>query len=741
MSEERLQQIAQVAFQEAINRQHEYVTLEHLLIALLGDIDIITLLDEMNVPTEKILADVDSYLKNEVMATSTHAAQTKKTLGLERVFHRAVAQGYFSGNNTTGPFGILASLLSENNSNAAYFCELHGLTPDILQQQAANNTKQDDMTVSTAGEQSTSANADKALSAYCVNLNVQAAEGNIDALIGRQWEVESLVQVLARRKKNNAVLVGEPGVGKTAIVEGLAKRIVDNDVPDTIAESVIYSLDIGLLLAGSKYRGDFEDRMKDVIKEIEEHDNAILFIDEIHMIIGAGNGNNSSMDVANLLKPALQQGKLHCIGSTTVDEYQEKIEKDAALKRRFERVNVAEPTTAEAKLILKASMPAYETFHNLKIEDGAVEVAVDLSVQFMHDKRLPDKAFDLIDSAFARQRTYPDQNGMVKITKDLIEAECARIARVPIEVIARVDKSTTDVVDIEEGLKLQVFGQNDAVTTLSDAVYITQAGLKDKDRPMGNYLFTGPTGVGKTETAKALSNLMGMKLVRFDMSEFMEKHTVSKFIGSPPGYVGYGDGKAGAGMLVTELENNPNCILLLDEIEKAHPDVLNVLLQLMDNGMISSSSGKSVSARNALVIMTSNIGAAAAEKSKIGFGDNSNDGAATDALKKFFSPEFRNRLDAIVKFEKLQKEHINKIAEKFLKELAVSALERDVKLKWNKGVLNWLSNVGFDPAMGARPMKRAITEHIKKPLARKMLFGDLNKNVTLKVKDNVIIFE
>src|SRR6056297_457586 len=572
MSEERLQKIVQNAFVQAQSRQHEYVTLEHLLVSLLDDDDIVQLLEEMSVPLQNLSNDVTAYLDNEIESSEDDIDTAKKTITLERVFQRAVAQSYFVGRATPTPVDVLISILSENNSHAAHFCMEHGITKEALSELLVESIREQEVTpdgVAAAGGKR--GQRQSALDQFAVNLNNQAKDGKIDDLIGRQWEVESLVQTLARRKKNNVVLVGDPGVGKTAIVEGLAKRIVDENVPETIEGKTIYSLDVGLLLAGSKYRGDFEERMKDVLNELEDKPDSILFIDEIHMIMGAGSGGQNAMDVANLIKPALQRGSLRCIGSTTVDEYQEKIEKDAALKRRFERVNVTEPTVQEAKEILLASMPSYESFHNMPIDKEAVETAVDLAVQFMHDKRLPDKAFDLVDSAFARARTFPDavdlgedvgevKMGEVRIDKAAIERECSRLARVPLDVIARVDKDQRDVVDIEEGLRLQVFGQDQALTTLSDAVYIAQAGLKDKERPMGNYLFTGPTGVGKTETAKALSQLLGMALVRFDMSEFMEKHTVSRFIGSPPGYVGYGDGQAGNGMLVTELEKNPNCI-------------------------------------------------------------------------------------------------------------------------------------------------------------------------------------
>ena len=740
MANSRINTIVSIASAHAVERQHEFVTLEHLLVALLTDDDVMSLLLEINIDPLGIVADTISYLDTEIEPLDVAPKKAKTTLALERVFQRAITQGYFVGQTVLNPLSVLGSILAEENSHAAFFCKKHGLTKEELLQHINEMTKGSEVTI--GGDQATQQRKGKtsALDTFCSNLNVAAEAGQIDSLIGRSYEVEGLVQTLTRRKKNNVVLVGDPGVGKTAIVEGLALRIIEDDVPDTIKGKIIYSLNIGALLAGSKYRGDFEERMKAVLEELESKDDTILFIDEIHMIMGAGSGGNSAMDVANLLKPALQRGTLRCIGSTTHDEYQETFEKDSALVRRFEKINVDEPTADEAKEILQKSIPTYERFHDLEITKDAINAAVDLSIQFMHNKRLPDKAFDLIDSAFARQRTYPDDISVRIITKDLIEQECSRIARVPLEVIARVDKEQKDVVNIEDGLQLSVFGQDSALTTLSDAVYIAQAGLKDPRKPLGSYLFTGPTGVGKTESARALAALLGMHLVRIDMSEYMEKHTVAKLIGAPPGYVGFGDGKAGNGLLINELEKNPNCILLLDEVEKAHPDVLNVLLQIMDNGMITGSGNKSVSARNALLIMTSNIGAADAAKNKIGFGSQDNSGVSEVAINNFFSPEFRNRLDAIVTFDKLSQEHILKIADKFMKEVAVSASERGYKLKWNKTVLKWLAKKGFDPAMGARPMSRAITESVKKPLARQMLFGDIDKTINLKIEDDNIIF-
>lgn len=1106
MNNSRVDIIVNNAVQDARVRRHEFVTTEHLLNALLVDQEIADFLGKLNIDTSGIIVDNTSFLDSELEEMGEGEIDptmgTKITGTLERVLKRAVTQSMFMGNPELGAIDLLLSILSETRSNAAYFCQKHGLTKDtVVEQVGTAEQRQAEYAEGAATGQKRGKKS--ALETYCSNLNEAAEAGDIDMLIGRELELQELVKTLARRKKNNGMLVGDPGVGKaqplrsniltpagwtkmesikvgnnviahdgtvssvtgvypqgnrnvfqltfadgrtaescaehlwtvwgpfgekyktpggsskrrlawktmslrdiinlpksikvkfplrtdstpdvelplnpwllgfligdgsfaktktgtfstkddyiletvesllndgyfiskktdvdysilmtenqgglsgkkngyfhkyrniinelgldgckshekfipdvyiksgfdqkvsliqglmdsdgyvsgngslsyttvskqladdvvelvrsiggiaklsvstnrtykykgvdtpcrdaytvsiryrdprtlvslprkrnrisenyqykdlklgltsinkvsnepvqcimidhpdhlyitdnyvvthnTAIVEGLARLVVEGNVPDTIKDNTIWSLNIGALLAGSRYRGDFEERMKEVIEELEQQENTILFIDEIHMIMGAGSGGQSSMDVANLLKPALQKGNLHCIGSTTFEEYQEHIESDAALVRRFQKIDVIEPTVEEAKEILRAVAPVYAEFHGMEITDVAIDAAVDLSVQFMHNKRLPDKAFDLIDSAFARQRTFPgDDAGNSVITKLLIEKECSRLARVPLEVIARVDAESESALDIEAGLKVRVFGQDTAVTELADAIYVAQAGLKEKDKPMGSYLFTGPTGVGKTETAQGIADLLGMPLVRFDMSEFMEKHTISKLIGSPPGYVGYGDGKAGSGALIAELEKNPNCVLLLDEVEKAHPDVLNVLLQLMDNGMVTGGNNKTVSARQALVILTSNLGAADAEKNKIGFGDTDNSSAQDEAVKKWFSPEFRNRLDAVVRFEKLDKSHIYMIAGKFLNELKESATERGVTLTWNDDVLEFLTVKGFDDKMGARPMKRVIRDMIKKPLAKMMLFQKLDGEVTLRIEDDEIIFE
>jgi ATP-dependent Clp protease ATP-binding subunit ClpA len=641
----------------------------------------------------------------------------------------------FNGRQYVTPVDLLLSILAEKNSYATVICNSCGLTREgILEYISDNNEKEEQATQRSKAEQ--------VLSKYTVNLNKEAKSSKLDNLIGRETEVEMLVQTLVRRKKNNVVLVGDAGVGKTAIAEGLAQRIVDKDVPETIATHTIYSLDIGALLAGTKYRGDFEERMKEILDVLEDYDDAILFIDEIHMIMGAGSAGQGAMDVANLLKPALQKGRLRCIGSTTYEEYREKFEKDRALARRFYKIDVPEPTPSEAKQIVKQSVDKYEAYHNLQITHEAISAAVDLSVQYLYDKKLPDKAFDVIDSAFARQRIAEPDKRIQTIDEDLIKLEISKIARLPLDTIVNVKKRETQMINIEERLRERVFGQDEAIDLLADAVYISKAGLKSKDKPVGTYLFTGPTGVGKTETAKAISELLNMNLVRFDMSEYQEKHTVAKLIGAPPGYVGYGDGSQGSGALINELEKTPNCVLLLDEVEKAHPDVLNVLLQVMDNGMVTSSDGKSVSARNAIVILTSNLGAADSEKNVIGFGGGKHDGAQDKAVKNFFAPEFRNRLDATVKFNKLSRSHINRVTDKFLTELKYMVKDRNIEFTWTPAVTDWLSDRGFSETMGARPMAREINENIKKPLARKLLF-DLNqehKLIEVDIVNNEISF-
>jgi ATP-dependent Clp protease ATP-binding subunit ClpA len=738
------------AFRTAEDFQHEYVTLEHMLSALLEDEEIIDFIADLNCSPEHIHDDINLYIAEEMndIVIKENFEKPRKTNTLERVFNRAYTQMIFQGNTELDPTELLISILAEHDSWAAYVCNKHGLTRENAQEYNTlmNNLRTDvDLpaawqSIADRAERSSSTQSGKTtnLDEFTVNLNKAAADGKIDELIGRGEEIEAVVQTLARRKKNNVILVGDPGVGKTAIAEGLARAIVAGTVPATIENSVIYSLEIGALLAGTKYRGEFEERIQGLLKELETKPNAILFIDEIHMLMGAGQTSGGGADAANMLKPALQSGKLRVVGSTTYEEYRQRFEDDAALTRRFAKVDVPEPTIEQAKSILRQSVNVYEEYHDLTFDDAAVNAAVELSAQYMHDKKLPDKAFDVIDITAARQRILPEESRITHITEQLIRKEVSKIARIPEETLTAIEDKETAPIDIEVRLKERVFGQDNALTTLADAVYISQAGLKHKDKPVGCYLFTGPTGVGKTEATKALSDLLALKLVRFDMSEYQERHTIAKLIGAPPGYTGYGDGKAGSGLLVNELEQNPSCILLLDEVEKAHPDVLNVLLALMDNGMVSGSNGKSVSARNAIVILTSNLGAADSERAVIGFGETENNGAQDDAVKNFFAPEFRNRLDAIVKFGKLDRSNIDNITVKFLNELKAMVEERGFEFSWTPPVVEYLSEHGFDPQMGARPMGRLIADRIKKPLARAMVFGGAQKKIRIRVIKNKI---
>jgi ATP-dependent Clp protease ATP-binding subunit ClpA len=711
------------AFTFAEQLNHEFVTLDHVLNALLSNPSMTSKLAGLGVEVEAMRKANIEFIETDISKLD-EKQPARKTRTIERVFNRAFVQNIFLGNKADLMLElILVSIMLEEQSHAAYLCFKHGLTKDLLIPGAgsAQDTKQA-----------------SALELYTSNLTDPDIAESMDDVIGRQYEIESLVQTLARKKKSNAILVGDPGVGKTAIVEGLARRIVTGDVPVTLIDAQIYSLNVSSLMASSKFRGDLEERVQRVLVELKAIDNPVLFIDEIHMIMKAGASNGSAMDIANILKPELQRGHIHCIGSTTYTEFQERFEKDPALVRRFHKIDVVEPTAQEAKDILRQSIPSYSKFHGMKIKPAAIDLAVDLSIEFMHTKRLPDKAFDLIDSAFARQRTYPTRKTAV-ITESHIMQELSRLARVPLEIVTNVSKKdAAPTIDIEKGLSAKVFGQAEAITALSDAIYITQAGLKDPEKPMGSYLFTGPTGVGKTESVKALGALLGMPVVRFDMSEFIEQHSVARLIGAPPGYVGFDSGSSGA--LIDALEKTPNCILLLDEVEKAHKDVLNIMLQLMDNGMVTGSNSKVVSGRNALLVMTSNLGAAQADKQHIGFGNKENT-AQADAMTSFFAPEFRNRLDAVVQFNKLGKVSIHKIATKFMLEVAAYTEKRNIKLTWTPSVISWLADKGFDPVMGARPMSRAIHEHVKKPLAKKMLFGKNIKSVKLKIANGSIMFE
>ena len=735
---DKIEQIVERVYALTRDYKHEYVTLEHLLFVLLDTEEIQDIMADSEQDHRIIQGALSNYLETEVDSLPDDGdIQPKKTVMLERVFNRAFTQALFNGRHNLDPRDLLISILSENNTPAVHLLANYNITRDTLVGYLSDATTKAEPTEA----KTNSVKQERMLRKYCTNLNELAAEGMIDPIIGREEQLESLIQTIARRKKNNVILVGESGVGKTAIAEGLAYLINEGRVPEIIEDNTVYSLDIGALLAGTKFRGDFEERIKEVLTILENRDDAILFIDEIHMIMGAGGTGQGAMDVANLLKPALQKGKLRCIGSTTYEEYREHFEKDKALARRFYKVDVPEPSVEDAKRIVINTIPAYELFHGLAYTQEALTGAVDLTHQYWHNRFLPDKAFDVLDAAAARQKLLPLENRKSVLELDDIRYEVAKMTRIPVDqlVLTRDSEYKKEKpVDIEAVLKTNVYGQDEALQRLADSIYIAKAGLKDPNKPVGSFLFTGPTGVGKTETAKQLSAAMSMPLVRFDMSEYQERHTVAKLIGAPPGYVGYGDGGQGGGLLINKLEENPNCILLLDEIEKAHPDVSNVLLQLMDNGMISSSDGKSVSARNAIVILTSNLGARDAERNTIGFGDNTNSGATDDAVKRFFAPEFRNRLDAIVHFRKLDKTLMQQVTVKFLRELDAMLKPRNIELIFDEAVVSWLTDNGFTESMGARPMARLINERVKKPLAKELLFGNEIRTVNLEIIDDSI---
>ena len=735
----KIEALVERLFQLTRGYKHEYVTLEHLLAILLETDEVQDIFYDID-KDPKVTRDlIIAYLESEVdsVANQDDDFQPQKTVMLERVFNRAFTQAMFNGRQKLDPRDLLISILTEEQTPAVALLNQLDITREDLISYLSNEAT----TEAEFNTRDKPMKQERILEKFCDNLNMQANDGLIDPMIGREAELEQLVQTIARRKKNNVIMVGESGVGKTAIAEGLAHLINEDRVPDVIKDNTIYALDIGALLAGTKFRGDFEERLKEVLDVLERRDDAILFIDEIHMIMGAGSAGQGAMDVANLLKPALQKGKLRCIGSTTYDEYRENFEKDKALNRRFYKVDIPEPTVGDAKRIVRAAIPAYEIYHELAFDKKALDGAVDLTHQYWHNRQLPDKAFDALDAAAARQKLLPEEDRKSVLELDDIRYEVAKLTRIPVDQLVLTKDSeykTEKPVNIESVVKTKVFGQDEAIIRLADSIYIAKAGLKDPNKPVGSYLFTGPTGVGKTETAKQLSEAMSMPLVRFDMSEYQERHTVAKLIGAPPGYVGYGEGGQGSGLLVNKLEETPNCILLLDEIEKAHPDVSNVLLQLMDNGMITNSEGKSVSARNAIVILTSNLGARDAERNTIGFGDNDNVTASSEAVKKFFSPEFRNRLDAVVQFNKLDKKLMKQVTKKFINELRDMLTPRGVEMSYSIQIIDWLTENGFTPSMGARPMSRLINEQIKKPLAKELLFGKDISQVHLEIVDDKI---
>ncbi len=731
------EQIINRSYDIAIKYQHEYVVLEHVLFALLEQKDIQKMLSDLSVSPKKVRQDVDMFLKNPQYHSlvSEGIYQPKYTTTLMSVIKQAKAQSIFMGKPSMNSIDMLMALYNAEQSWALYFLNKHGLTKTAV----TNYLTEQFSETSDAGLPEDEARM--LLAQYATNLNQRARQGKIGTLIGREPDVDQLVETLARKMKNNVVLVGHPGVGKTQLVEGLARRIVEKSVPTSLLSQEIWSLDINSLVAGTKYRGDFEERMKNVISALKSLPNVIVFIDEIHMIMGAGGNTSNSMDAANILKPALGRGEIRTIGSTTYDEYRKYFEKDRALLRRFEKQDVLEPSVEDAKKILRGLIPSFEKFHNVKYAKDCADAAVDLSVKYIFNRHLPDKAIDLLDAAGASTKVRPKKDKTVTVS--VIEQQVCKTAKISLESVESDDSEKLG--SLEKSLQSVVFGQDLAVKTVVDSVHLAYSGLRENNRTLGSFLFTGSSGVGKTELAKMLAEKLGYAFVRFDMSEFQERHSLSRFIGSPPGYVGYGDGSAGSGALINALEQNPSCVLLCDEVEKAHPDVLNVFLQAMDQGTVTSQNQKTVSLKNALLIFTSNLGAVEMSKPGLGFGAQPNLEADKDAVKKFFSPEFRNRLDSVVPFSSLQIETMRLIVQKFISQLNQNSQTKNVTVVVDPDAQNWLVKNGFDPGMGARPLSRQIDNHIKKPMSKEMLFGKLKQGgrvlVTLDSQNNTLRLE
>ena len=718
----------------ATDRKHELATLEHLLLALLEDKDAIAVITACDVDIEPLRADVKNYLDEDLSSLRIEDfEEARPTAGFHRVIQRAVIHVQSSGREEVTGANALVALFAERESHAVYFLQERDMTRyDVVNYISHGISKSGDAVPkkSTGGTEDIGEDETKQkdpLQEYTVNLNQKASDGEIDPLIGRDDEVERCIMVLSRRRKNNPLLVGDPGVGKTAIAEGIARRIVNNKVPNILKNATIYSLDMGALLAGTRYRGDFEERLKLVMKKLQEIDDAVLFIDEIHTIIGAGATSGGAMDASNLLKPALQSGKLRCMGSTTYKEYRQHFEKDRALSRRFLKIDVSEPSSDDAVKILMGLKSYFEKFHDIKYTNAAIKASVDLSVRHITDRKLPDKAIDIIDEAGARTKLVEEKSRKKKIDIKEIESVVAKIARIPPKSISRDDEKALKSLPID--LKRVVFGQDKAIEQVSSAVKLARAGLREPNKPIGSYLFAGPTGVGKTEVAKQLAMTQGLELLRFDMSEYMERHTVSRLIGAPPGYVGYDQG----GLLTDAVNQNPHSILLLDEIEKAHPDIYNILLQVMDNGFLTDSNGRKVDFRNVIIIMTTNAGAADASKAEIGFGRGYKSDEQGIAIKRRFSPEFRNRLDAVISFGALTPSDIAKVVDKFIIQLEAQLADRKIEFEVTKTANLWLANKGYDKRYGARPLGRTIQEFIKKPLADEILFGKLKSGGLVKI--------
>ncbi|NIX77727.1 ATP-dependent Clp protease ATP-binding subunit ClpA [Microvirga terricola] len=739
-----LEQALHRALALAGERRHEYATLEHLLLALLDDQDAAAVMRACNVDLDILRRNLVEYVDSELANLVADGRQdSKPTAGFQRVIQRAVIHVQSSGRDEVTGANVLVAIFAERESHAAYFLQeqdmtrydavnyiSHGIAkrPGLSEGRAPRGVEEEANERPTQEE--TEARPKKkgdALEAYCVNLNKKAKDGKIDPLIGREAEVQRTIQVLCRRQKNNPLLVGDPGVGKTAIAEGLARKIVRGEVPEVLKDATVFALDMGTLLAGTRYRGDFEERLKQVMKEIEAHPKAIMFIDEIHTVIGAGATSGGAMDASNLLKPALAQGTLRCIGSTTYKEYRQYFEKDRALVRRFQKIDVNEPSVPDAIEIVKGLKPYFEEFHKLRYTNEAVKAAVELSARYINDRKLPDKAIDVIDETGASQMLLPENKRKKTIGLKEIEATVATMARIPPKTVSKDDAEV--LAHLQETLKRVVYGQDKAIDALTSAIKLARAGLRDPEKPIGAYLFAGPTGVGKTEVAKQLAVSLGVELLRFDMSEYMERHTVSRLIGAPPGYVGFDQG----GLLTDGIDQHPHCVLLLDEIEKAHPDLFNILLQIMDHGKLTDHNGKQVDFRNVVIIMTTNAGAADMARPAYGFTRTKREGDDTEAVNKLFSPEFRNRLDAIISFGHLPKEVVEKVVDKFVLQLEAQLADRNVTIELTEEARDWLVEHGYDEAMGARPMARLIQMTIKTPLADDVLFGRLKDGGAVRV--------
>jgi ATP-dependent Clp protease ATP-binding subunit ClpA len=730
-----LQLVFDKAIKDAQKLQHEYVTLEHLLFAMLCSENFYKILENYKAEVEYLKNNIEHYLKNNLddIKVESTKHKPKKTQSVERVINRAFTQVLFSGRQEIQLTDLLISLLTERKSPSVYHLEKAGIKKEDFSAFINDELEAEDFE-----DEEISSEARRALKAFTTNLNDQVKRGKVDPIIGRSEELERLSLALGRRAKNNVLMVGDPGVGKTAIAEGLAFNIEQGHVPEFLKEYKVYNLDIGAMLAGSKYRGDFEERFKLVLSALTKQGKTIMFVDEAHMMSGAGaGGSGNANDLANMLKPALTKGDLKVVASTTWEEYRKYFEKDRALMRRFQRVTIGEPSKESTVEILRGIKKYYEEYHETTITEEAIQAAVKLSVKYQSDKKLPDKAIDLIDVACARFKVN-DQTEDKVVTEASIQFELSKMLDIPTEQVA--ERETENLQHLEENLKKVVYGQDDAIESIVDKILVSQAGLKPDDKPVGSFVFMGPTGTGKTETAKQLASNLGVKLVRFDMSEYQEKHSVSKLIGSPPGYVGH---EETSGILIERLQESPNCVLLLDEIEKAHPDVSQILLQVMDNGKITSSNGKEADARNCILILTTNLGAQEAEKNTIGFGDTQEKEYEDKELKKFFAPEFRNRLDGTITFASLSKEVMMKIVGKFLVELKNMVKDKNITITVADEALDYLVDKGFDRKMGARPLQRVIDKDIKRPLSRQILFGDLKQggNININIKDGEISLE